>query len=72
MYRVFRLAEDTARVPYFLPYGGHGPAGGRGRRGRLYPLDAKEAQKEAQKKEPISFTIFSCFDASFDRRGHII
>ena len=71
MYRVFRLVEDMTRVPYYPPWGGHGPAG-EGGGAAVSTLLTQKKRKRSAKKEPISFTFFSCFDASFDRRGHII
>ena len=59
MYRVFRLAGDTD-----LP----GEEGG----AAVSTLLTQKKRKRSAKKEPISFTFFSCFDVSFDRRGHII
>ena len=59
VYRVFHLAEDTDR---------RGEEGGEA----VSTLLTQKKRKRSAKKEPISFTFFSCFDASFDRRGHII
>ena len=59
LYRIFRLAADTARP---------GEEGG----AAVSTLLTQKKRKRSAKKEPISFTFFSCFDASFDRRGHII
>ena len=71
MYRVFRLAEGMACVPYFRlaeDTDRRGEEGG----AAVSTLLTQKKRKRSAKKEPISFTFFSCFDASFDRRRHII